>query len=243
VADQALDWAPPEDLTRSVESSEYKAAHRFYRAIRTAVDPILAIPLLIVSLPLLAVIAGLIRVDSPGPALFRQQRIGKDRKAFTIFKFRTLTKHAPEYSLKVAPDSPVVTRLGRFLRRTGLDELPQLWNVLRGDMALIGPRPEQIELIHLYEPWQLQRLVVKPGITGWWQIHHRDEIPLHLNVDKDLYYIANQGPRMDGVIIGRTCRIVLGGIAGALFSLHRADQSVGPGQLHVTDATAEEASS
>src|SRR5439155_2936569 len=144
--------------------------------------------------PLFLAIAILVRLDSPGPILFCQRRVGKGGKEFTIFKFRTLHADAPEFSLKMPEADPLVTRIGRVLRRSGLDELPQLWNVVRGEMALIGPRPEQAQLIGLYQPWQLKRHCVRPGITGWWQIHHRDGAPLHRNVDKDLYYIEHQGP-------------------------------------------------
>ena len=111
MADQAIDWAPAKDMT-----SHEDAPHRVHQAIRTALDPLLAIPLLILSLPLLAVIAVAICLDSPGPAFFRQQRVGRNAKPFTIWKFRTLAMDAPAYSLKVAGHHPAVTRLGRFLR-------------------------------------------------------------------------------------------------------------------------------
>jgi lipopolysaccharide/colanic/teichoic acid biosynthesis glycosyltransferase len=182
-------------------------------------DWVLASTLLIACAPVLAVIAVAICVDSPGPALFRQKRIGKHGKPFTIVKFRTLHVDAPMYSLKVAEQHSTVTRLGKFLRRSGLDELPQLWNVIRGEMAMIGPRPEQLELIDLYQPWQQQRHLVKPGITGWWQIHHRDLVPLHHNVEKDLYYIQHQGPWIDGQILVGTCRIVLAGLSAGFRSV------------------------
>ena len=106
-----------------------------------------------------------------------------------------------------------------FLRPSGLDELPQLWNVVRGEMAMIGPRPEQLELIDLYEPWQRQRHLIKPGITGWWQIHHRDGVPLHLNVEKDIYYIRHQGPWIDGKIVAGTCKVILAGLSGGIQSM------------------------
>jgi lipopolysaccharide/colanic/teichoic acid biosynthesis glycosyltransferase len=177
------------------------------------VDPVAATILLIICVPVFAAIWSAIRLTSPGPALFRQQRVGKGGKTFTIFKFRTLRADAPTYSLKVAEHDPIITRVGRVLRRSGLDELPQLWNVVRGDMGMIGPRPEQIHLYELYEPWQRQRHLIKPGITGWWQIHHRDGVPLHLNVDKDLYYIEHQGLWLDCLIALFTARIVMVALA------------------------------
>jgi len=191
----------------------------YYRALRTVADWILASTLLVACAPFLAVIALAVCIDSPGPPIFLQRRVGKHGKPFTILKFRTLQVGTPPYSLKVAEHHSAVTRIGRFLRRSGLDELPQLWNVIRGEMAIIGPRPEQLELIELYEPWQHRRHLVRPGITGWWQIHHRDAIPLHLNVDKDLYYIQNQGLWIDGLIVIGTLRIVLAGLAAGYRSL------------------------
>jgi sugar transferase EpsL len=95
--------------------------------------------------------------------------------------------------LKVAPDNPCIP----VLRRSGLDELPNFWNVVRGDIALIGPRPEQVALLGYYQRWQQLRHLAKPGITGWWQIHHRDSVPMHLNVERDTYYVRNQTPGLD----------------------------------------------
>lgn len=190
----------------------------FYRAFRAVGDWVLASTLLIACAPVLAVIAVAICVDSPGPAIFWQKRVGRHGKPFTIVKFRTLHVDAPTYSLKVAEHDSAITRIGRFLRRSGLDELPQLWNVVRGEMAIIGPRPEQLELHDLYEPWQRLRLLVKPGITGWWQIHHRDGVPLHLNIEKDLYYIRHQGPRIDWLIVRGTVKVLLGGMSHAWHS-------------------------
>jgi lipopolysaccharide/colanic/teichoic acid biosynthesis glycosyltransferase len=163
-------------------------------------------------LPLLAAIGIAIRLDSPGPVLFRQERGGYLGREFTILKFRTMTTSAPAYSLKVSPIDPSVTRVGRVLRQTGLDELPQLWNVIRGEMSLIGPRPEQLLLLGLYEPWMQERHLIRPGLTGWWQIHHRDGEPMHLGVNKDIFYVRNQGPRLDAIIVLRTLGIMLGGV-------------------------------
>jgi len=124
-----------------------------------------------------------------------------------------MSKYAPESSLKVAPDSPCITRVGDFLRRSGLDELPNLWNVARGDMALIGPRPEQFALLGYYQPWQHLRHLVKPGITGWWQIHHRDSQPMHLNIGKDIYYVRNQRLTLDLKIIVGTLKVLMSPLA------------------------------
>jgi lipopolysaccharide/colanic/teichoic acid biosynthesis glycosyltransferase len=212
----------PADVDHTADRPTFEVERRaellrsMYRQLRYAIDRVLAAMLLVVLCPVLAPIALAIRVDSPGPALFRQRRIGANGKIFTIVKFRTLAVDAPEYSVKVTQHDLSITRVGRFLRRSGLDELPQLWNVLRGEMAIIGPRPEQAALIDLYEPWQRQREAIKPGITGWWQIHHRDDVPLHLNVDKDFYYIRHQGPWIDLLILFGTLRILSGALMSPL---------------------------
>ena len=106
---------------------------------------------------------------------------------------------------------PRVTRLGRFLRRTSLDELPQLFNVFTGEMSLVGPRPEQAFIVDGYEPWQRQRLVVPPGVTGWWQVSGRSELPMHLNTEYDLFYIRNYSLWLDVQILWRTIGAVIRG--------------------------------
>ena len=216
-----------DELGVSVDESPKSRYRSAYRFVRSVADRVLAGILLIPCLPLVAAIAAIVRIDSPGPALFRQRRIGKDGKSFTILKFRTLRAEAPTSSLKISHEDPHITRVGGFLRRTGLDELPQLWNVVRGDMALIGPRPEQVDLIHLYEPWQLKRHSVRPGITGWWQIHHRDGVPLHHHVDQDLYYIQHQGPWIDLLILLGTFRVVATALSQALGANPKQGASIG----------------
>ena len=178
-----------------------------YRAFRDRLDPILGAVLLVLGLPLLAVLALAIRLDSSGPVLFRQRRGGLYARPFTIVKFRTMRVGAPPFSAKVDADDVMITRVGRLLRASGLDELPQLWNVVRGEMNLIGPRPEQYELLASYEPWQHERHLVKPGVTGWWQVNHRDAVPMGLNTERDLYYVRNQSPALDALILVRTAAL------------------------------------
>jgi len=180
-----------------------------YRAFRVGFDRLAGLLLCTAGFPLLLLISLLIRLDSRGPAFFRQRRVGRFAKPFTIIKFRTMSTGAPRWSLKVGDDNPNITWVGGILRRTGLDELPQLLNVIRGEMALIGPRPEQIALMSLYEPWQQERHLLRPGITGWWQIHHRDNSPLHLNVDKDIYYVRHQSLRLDLEIVMGTAKVLV----------------------------------
>jgi len=206
-----VEWRP-----RSIANSAYKA-------LRNVLDRTLAFGSIIVLSPVLLLIAAAISLDSPGPVLFRQLRVGMGGKPFTMIKFRTLRTGTPRYSLKLSEYDSRITRVGQFLRRSGLDELPQLWNVFCGEMALIGPRPEQLELMNLYEPWQRQRESIRPGITGWWQVHHRDGEPLHRHVDRDFYYIRHQGPWIDLLIVAATVRIVL----AAVFA------TVSPNQLSV----------
>jgi lipopolysaccharide/colanic/teichoic acid biosynthesis glycosyltransferase len=157
----------------------------------------------------MAVAALAIRIGSPGPVLFRQRRVGLRGRPFTIYKFRTMSVDAPAYSYKVPMSDERITRVGVWLRRSGLDELPQLFNVLRGEMSLIGPRPEQPFIVQQFQPWQHARHQVKPGITGWWQIHHRNDVPLHLNLDYDMYYLQHQSFKLDCQIVWRTLAIVL----------------------------------
>jgi lipopolysaccharide/colanic/teichoic acid biosynthesis glycosyltransferase len=173
-------------------------------------------------LPLLALIAAAVRLDSRGPAIFRQMRVGRGGRAFTIYKFRTIEQR-PDDELqffegadgvlrhKIKHD-PRVTRVGRFIRRSSLDELPQLINVLRGEMSLIGPRPELPEIVARYEPWQHQRHLVRPGLTGWWQVQGRSDLPMHEHTDLDIYYVQHVSMRFDAAILCRTVRIVVSGL-------------------------------
>lgn len=193
-----------------------------YRSLRYAFDWTVALFLMVALAPVLLVVAMAIKLDSPGPVFFRQVRAGRLAKPFTIVKFRTMRTSAPATSLKVSDRDPNITRIGHLLRRTGIDEIPQLFNVLRGEMVLIGPRPEQMPLLGLYETWQHERHLVKPGITGWWQIHHRDSVPMHLNVDKDVHYVRHMGLRLDALIVLGTLKV----LASPLLSRRRADARV-----------------
>jgi exopolysaccharide biosynthesis polyprenyl glycosylphosphotransferase len=168
-----------------------------------------------------SVIAIVIRLDSPGPALFRQERVGENGRLFEMVKFRTMVvgaeamRHAVEQIsangefLHKAYDDPRVTRVGRFLRRTSLDELPQLLNVLRGEMSLVGPRPELPYLVERYAPWQRKRFAVPQGITGWWQVHGRADKPMHLHTEDDLYYVQNYSLWLDVRILFMTLGAVV----------------------------------
>ncbi|MCC5876665.1 MAG: sugar transferase [Candidatus Sumerlaeia bacterium] len=150
--------------------------------------------------------------DSPGPIFFRQERVGKNGTTFEIVKYRTMRTEADPYGFApTQDDDPRVTPFGRWLRRTSLDEMPQLLNVLKGEMSMVGPRPEMPFIVEKYEPWQRRRLDVKPGVTGLWQVIGRKNLPLHLNMQYDFYYIKNQSFLLDVEIILRTIPAVLHG--------------------------------
>lgn len=153
-----------------------------------------------------------IRRDSKGPVFFKQERVGRDGRTFTCWKYRTMRVDAQAYAVApTASDDPRVTSAGRWLRKTSLDELPQLLNVLDGSMSMVGPRPEMPFIVEQYEEWQKRRLDVKPGITGLWQVIGRKNLPLHLNMQYDFYYIMNQSLMLDVEILIRTVPAVLKG--------------------------------
>lgn len=162
--------------------------------------------------PFFFVIGMIIKRESEGPVFFRQTRIGKDGKPFTMYKFRTMHAHmsgdAPAPSAK---DDPRITRIGRWLRRTSLDELPQFINVFKGEMSVVGPRPEMRFIVEKYNALERERLRAKPGITGLWQISYARRLDIHENLDYDLYYIENESVLLDLVIIPLTVVAVVKG--------------------------------
>jgi len=168
--------------------------------------------LLLALAPLLLALAWLVRRQTGASAIFRQTRIGLHGAPFTMLKFRTMTPAADPYDQAPSePEDQRITRTGRFLRRWSLDELPQLLNVLRGEMSLVGPRPEMPFIVEQYEPWQRRRLDAKPGITGLWQIMGRKDLPLRDNLEYDFYYIRNWSIWLDLTILLRTLPAVLSG--------------------------------
>jgi exopolysaccharide biosynthesis polyprenyl glycosylphosphotransferase len=181
---------------------------------------VLAAPLL---LPLASLIALAVKWDSPGPAIFKQRRVGKGGRQFTTYKFRTMVLDAEARKAELSElneadgpvfkirDDPRMTRIGRFLRRASLDEIPQLWNVLRDEMSLVGPRPQLPEEVALYEDWHRRRLEVKPGLTGLWQVLGRSDTSFDEMVRLDIYYAENWSPGMDMRILIETIPAVLSG--------------------------------
>ena len=184
--------------------------HPLYEGAKRAFDVCGALLGLVLFAPLLGWCAWRIRATSPGPALFTQLRVGRDGRPFRMIKFRTMHRDvAPEAISPTGPGDPRVTRFGRWLRATSIDELPQLWNVLRGEMSLVGPRPEMPFIVDGYDEWQRRRLSVKPGITGLWQILGRKDLPMHRNLQYDFYYIRNRSLALDASILLRTAGAVL----------------------------------
>jgi exopolysaccharide biosynthesis polyprenyl glycosylphosphotransferase len=182
----------------------------FHAALKRAMDLVIASLLLIPAIPAGLAIAAIIRLDSKGRAIFKQTRIGKAGKPFTLYKFRTMHEDVKPYEeAPLERSDPRITRFGRFLRKTSLDELPQLINVFKGDMSMVGPRPEMPFIVERYEEWQRRRLDVKPGITGLWQIVGRKDLPLYLNLEYDFYYIRNQSLLLDLTILLKTIPAVL----------------------------------
>jgi lipopolysaccharide/colanic/teichoic acid biosynthesis glycosyltransferase len=176
-------------------------------------DVVLAGLLLLVTAPLLALAALAIRVESRGPVFYRQLRVGRDGESFALWKLRTMVPGAESMGagIYVLDGDPRITRVGRMLRRFSLDELPNLVNVLRGDMAIVGPRPTVQEQVDRYTDRQRRRLEVKPGITGWAQINGRTSLPWPDRIELDVWYVEHRSMRLDLRILARTARMLATG--------------------------------
>ena len=228
VAPALLDVAGPRTTIRPVaglpllhmDHPEFSGARR---VVKSAFDKVLALAALVLAAPLLALLALLIRLDDGGPALFKQTRVGKDGRHFSVYKFRTMVTDAEARKaalvsanqhqgplFKIRKD-PRVTRVGRWLRRWSLDELPQLVNVLYGDMSLVGPRPALPEEAAMYGDHVRRRLVVKPGMTGLWQVNGRSDLSWDESVRLDLRYVENWSFMLDLQILWKTCAAVIRG--------------------------------
>lgn len=172
-----------------------------FRVLKRSVDVVVAAVVLTVAAPVMAVVALAIRLSMGSPVLFRQVRPGRSTEPFTLVKFRTMRTGAGD-------DGARLTGLGRFLRSTSLDELPQLWNVLRGDMSLVGPRPLLMEYLPLYSPRQATRHAVRPGITGLAQVNGRNNVDWDDRLELDAQYVEQQSLVIDLRILGQTVRQV-----------------------------------
>jgi exopolysaccharide biosynthesis polyprenyl glycosylphosphotransferase len=199
------------------------ALSEYQRLMKRSFDLVAGAVCTLVALPVMGLVALAVRLDSPGPVLFRQQRVGENGRLFEMYKFRSMFVGADELREQVTEvdrqgnviykrqDDPRITRVGRFIRRTSLDELPQLFNVLRGDMSLVGPRPELPWMVEEYEPWQRKRFCVPQGITGWWQVNGRSDKPMYLHTEDDLYYVQNYSLLLDVLILWKTVWVVVRG--------------------------------
>lgn len=174
-------------------------------------DLVVALPLALLLTPVMVVVGILVRRDSPGPALFRQERIGFQGRPFRLLKFRTMVVGAEGMGagLAVADGDSRITRLGATLRRLSLDELPQLWNIVRGDMSLVGPRPTVASQVERYDARQRGRLAARPGLTGLAQVTGRNAIPWSERIEIDLTYVERWSVRRDLAILARTALVVL----------------------------------
>jgi exopolysaccharide biosynthesis polyprenyl glycosylphosphotransferase len=193
----------------------------FQRFVKRLFDLIVTTMMLLLLWPLLLFIAALIKLDSPGPTIFKQLRAGENGRLFWVYKFRSMVADAEERQNEVihlteegkiihkVKNDPRVTRVGQWLRRMSLDELPQFFNILKGEMSLVGPRPEMPWLVEQYEPWQRKRFSVPPGMTSWWATCGRSDRPMHLYTEDDLYYIQNYSLLLDLQILWKTLGVVL----------------------------------
>ena len=187
-------------------------AKPWYEAAKRVFDIVGAAFLILITAPVSLVVIALIALDSPGPVFFRQQRVGQDGVDFSLYKFRSMRVDAPTYGFHpTTAHDPRITRVGKWIRRTSLDELPQLLNVLKGEMSLVGPRPEMPFIVANYDAHQRQRLRVKPGITGLWQISADRASLIHENLQYDLYYIRHRNFFMDVALLLHTVLFAMRG--------------------------------
>ena len=206
VAYEAIDGIP----LLSLKEHKINQVNTF---IKRGFDVIFSVIALVILSPLIVIISILIKRDSKGPVIFKHERVGKKGKFFEMHKFRTMYVDTPKFAY--CPDNsndPRITKFGRFLRKTSVDELPQFWNVLKGNMSVVGPRPEMPFIVDTYNELQRERLAVKPGITGLWQISTDRGGQIHDDIDYDLYYIENMSILLDVVIILRTIAFAIRGI-------------------------------
>lgn len=202
---------------------EQKGLTRRQRIAKRAFDIIVSSIVLLIASPVLLVVGAAIKLTSEGPVFFMQDRVGEGGQLFKIYKFRSMVADAESRQNEVnetddegntihkRKNDPRVTTIGKFIRKTSLDELPQLINVIKGEMSLVGPRPELPWLVAQYEEWQHRRFEVPQGITGWWQVNGRSDKPCHLNTDLDVEYIENYSFWLDIKIMLMTIPALLKG--------------------------------
>jgi len=207
-------WVDYQDIDGVLLASFGRPTRRIgYDLLKRFCDSLGSLALLVLGSPIFLLLALIIKIDSRGPVLFRQERVGRNGNVFRMLKFRTMHMNASpyDYSPHSAGDARI-TRVGRFLRRTSLDELPQLLNVLRGSMSLVGPRPEMPFIVKQYTERHRQRLQVNPGLTGLWQLSGDRAFLIHENIEYDLYYIQHRNFFMDLAILLHTSIFAMRGI-------------------------------
>jgi lipopolysaccharide/colanic/teichoic acid biosynthesis glycosyltransferase len=187
-----------------------EGAEKYERGKRV-LDLAIAVPIGVVLAPIIGALAAAVKLESRGPVLFRQERVGRGSRSFEILKLRTLHDEAPQVHADylIAAGDPRITRVGAFLRRWSLDELPQLWNIIRGDMSIVGPRPTLRYQVDQYDEVQRRRLEVLPGVTGWAQIHGRNHLTWPQRIDYDIWYVDHRSLKLDLRILLATPRILL----------------------------------
>lgn len=195
---------------------------KFYEIYKRIIDIIGAGSGLILLSPVIAIVACAVKFTSKGPIFFSQKRVGKNGKIFNIYKFRSMVVNAEELKEKLAhqnemsgpmfkmKDDPRVTKVGKFIRKTSLDELPQLWNVLKGDMSLVGPRPSLPKEVKQFEKWMYKRLTVKPGLTCYWQVSGRNNIDFEDWMKLDISYVEDRNIWIDIKLIFKTVGVLFG---------------------------------
>jgi lipopolysaccharide/colanic/teichoic acid biosynthesis glycosyltransferase len=205
---QTTGMAPGQEVALPVSAGSLA-----YLAVKRALDVAIAGVLLAGASPLMALAMLAIRLESPGHPIYRQRRVGREGRPFEVYKLRTMVAGAEGIGAGLAVDEgdPRITRVGALLRRASLDELPNLLNVLRGEMSIVGPRPTIQIQVDQYTPRQRGRLAVRPGITGWAQVHGRASLPWPERIELDLWYVEHRSLWLDVRIIARTARMVLGG--------------------------------
>jgi lipopolysaccharide/colanic/teichoic acid biosynthesis glycosyltransferase len=196
-----------------VPPAPWPAASRWEEGLRRSLDLLVGLLGSLLSAPLVALLAAAIRLESPGHPIYAQTRVGRDGQPFRIYKLRTMVAGAELIGAGLAVDQGDrrITRVGRVLRRYSLDELPNLWNVVRGEMSIVGPRPTLPVQVAQYSERQRGRLAVKPGITGWAQVNGRASLPWAERIELDLWYVEHRSLALDMRIIASTVRLVLSG--------------------------------
>lgn len=194
----------------------------FYEAAKRVMDIILSFIGLVLLSPILLLVSLFIKIDSKGPIFFKQKRIGINGTEFEMFKFRSMVVNAEELKAKLEEknemsgpmfkiaDDPRITKVGRFIRKTSIDELPQLWNVIKGDMSLVGPRPSLPKEVAQFEPWMRKRFEVKPGLTCFWQVGGRNNIDFEDWMKLDIKYVKERSLLLDAKLIFKTFFVLFG---------------------------------